>query len=120
MIYQILNRLTNEIESFDDAIDHNALATAQAKLDHYTALYLEQEAMRFHIAKIEHNDIGEVWHNLDGNDPAIGDYRVLDQYSGQYTQVASLQEAIDLSNQRKQEFMISLNNKVFEKLTTST
>lgn len=114
MIYGIFNRLTNQIEQFDDAVISNAFTIAQQKLNEYTIAYIQQEALRFHIAKIEHNDVGEVWHNLGVNEPENADYRVLNQYTGEYTAVTTLADAVALAEERKQQFITDLGDKVFE------
>lgn len=114
MIYVITNRIKGELEYFDDAIIPNAMEVAQQKLDEYTKAYLEQEKIRFHIARVEHNDIGERWFNLTDNEPEVADYRVLDQYTGTYSNAVTLTDALALVEQRKQQFIASLGDKVSE------
>lgn len=114
MIYVITNRIKGELEYFDDAIIPNAMEVAQQKLNEYTKAYLEQEKIRFHIARVEHNDIGERWFNLTDNEPEVADYRVLDQYTGTYSNAVTLTDALALVEQRKQQFIASLGDKVSE------
>lgn len=114
MIYGILNRLTNQVEQFDEALIPNAKEVAQQKVKEYTRAYADKEALRFHIARVQHTGTGEIWHNLSDSNPEEADYRVLDQYTGQYTAVPTLTEALALAEQRKQKFIEDLDDKVFE------
>jgi hypothetical protein len=60
-------------------------------------------------------DDGVMWKTMRKEDPENGIYQVFDCFTGQYTQCSSKTEAINLNEQKKQQFLISCGlDKVYE------
>jgi len=115
MIYQV-NTIDNGPTYFDDATNTNARAEAQALLVTNQQTFIQNRLKDFHIAKITHNGIGEVWSTaIPTSDPNEGNYQTFNHKTGFYEVASNLAAAIVTQETRKQELLVAAGlNQVWE------
>jgi len=115
MIYQVYNGYTAPTY-FDSATNSNAMAEAQALLTTNQQTFIQNRIQDFHIAKIIHNDIGEVWSTANLNtDSNEGNYQTFNHRTGLYEVASNLAAAVATQETRKQELLIQTKmNQVWE------
>jgi hypothetical protein len=115
MIYQVFNGHTLPTY-FDSATNSNAKAEAQALLITNQQTFLQNRIQSFHIAKIIHNGIGEVWLTANPNtDSNEGDYQAFNHITGLYEVASNLAAAVEIQETRKQELLVATKiNQVWE------
>jgi hypothetical protein len=116
MIYYIYSPFDGNKIEFDTEQYPNAQELAQTKLLEIRQAYLEQEALRFHFAKVTQIDNGEVWSTGDfNNDPEEGNYQVLNQYTGTYDLFPTLTAVKADIAAKQQQFLVDCGlDKVLE------
>lgn len=90
---------------FDDAINPNAKAEAEALLAQRRAETLLQEAARFSICATFVSGNDTVWRELREDDPEDTTCHVFDHLIGEYEEVQGKTAAYELNEQRKEEFL---------------
>jgi hypothetical protein len=115
MIYQVLNGY-GEANYFDDTTNQNARAEAQALLTTNQQTFIQNRLKDFHIAKITHNGIGEVWSTaVPNSDPNEGNYQTFNHKTGLYEAASNLAAAIATQETKKQELLVFARlNQVWE------
>ena len=114
MIYKV-NGYNVEPTYFDEATNENAKAEAEALLIQKQADVLVFEANRFSICATFVNGNDTTWREIQESDPEDTICQVFDTFAGCYTECPNKTEAHALNEQKKQEFLASLNlDKVYE------
>lgn len=114
MIYQV-NGYNADATYFDDAINSNAKAQAEALLAQKQIDVLSYEAVRFSICATFVNGNDTTWREVQESDPEDTVCQVFDTFTGTYTQCANKTEAYALNEQKKQDFLASVQlDKVYE------
>jgi hypothetical protein len=83
----IVNDQVNGRKAFDTE------AEAQVALPAAQAAFLEREAIRFAIARVEVEGTNTLWRNAEESDPEEGDYRVFVYSTGLYETLSSFSSA---------------------------
>ena len=115
MIYQVFNGHTLPTY-FDSATNSNARTEAQALLITNQQAFIQNRIQSFHIAKIIHNGIGEVWLTANpSTDPNEGNYQTFNHRTGLYEVASNLSSAVAIQETRKQELLVATKmNQVWE------
>jgi hypothetical protein len=108
MIY-IVNGYNVEPTYFDEATNPNAKAEAEALLLQKQQDVLAYEAGRFSVCATFVNGNDTIWREVQESDPEDTACQVFDTFTGQYTQCANKTEAYALNEQKKQQFLASIN-----------
>jgi hypothetical protein len=117
MIYQV-NNIDNGPTYFDDATNTNARAEAQTLLATNQQTYIQNRLKDFHIAKITHNGIGEVWVTANpASDPNEGNYQTFNYTTGLYEVASNLSAAIATQETKKQELLVAAGLNQVRELT---
>lgn len=114
MIYQV-NGYNVEPTYFDDSINPNAKADAEALLAQKQKDVLAYEANRFSICATFVSGNDTTWREIQESDPEETICQVFDHMVGSYTQVANKTDAYFLNVQKQQAFLASIGlDKVYE------
>lgn len=107
MIYMV-NGIEGTPTYFDESVNPNAKADAEAFLKEKREEALSKEAVRFSICATFVNGMDTTWRVIEESDPEDTVCQVFDHVVGVYTEVPNKTEAIALNEQRKQEFLASI------------
>lgn len=109
MIYYVSDPFQNNARlDYDTEVYPDAKELAEAKLAEIQVEYLEQQKIRFHFAIVTIENGGEVWTTGDVNTaPELGDYRVLNEYTGTYDAFTNLTEVKAEIALRQQQFLVN-------------
>lgn len=114
MIYKV-NTFYSEPTYFDESENVNAKADAEKLLSDVKAEVLEKEAVRFSVCSTFVNGNDSIWREVLDTDPEETVCKVFDTFTGLYTEVSNKTEALNLNEQKKQEFLNSVGlDKVYE------
>lgn len=114
MIYKVSGHLDSPVY-FDETVNPNAKAEAEAIFKQKQQEVLNSEASRFSICATFVNGNDTTWREVLDTDPEETICQVFDTFTGTYTQVNSKTEAFALNEQKKQEFLVSIGlDKVYE------
>lgn len=114
MIYKI-NGSNGEPVYFDGIADPNAKFNAEELLSKVKTEVLEREAVRFSICATFIDGNNTTWREVRDSDPEDTICQVFDTFTGSYTEVPNKTEAYTLNEQKKQNFLASIQlDKVYE------
>lgn len=114
MIYKV-NGYNTESTYFDETTNPNAKADAEALLSEKQKEVLAYEAVRFSICSTFVNGNDTTWREVQESDPENTVCQVFDTFTGTYTEVQNKTEAYSLNEQKKQQFLASVQlDKVYE------
>jgi hypothetical protein len=114
MIYKVFGYNTQPTY-FDEAVNINAKAEAEALLVQRQEEVLLNEALRFSICAIFVDGNNTTWREVLDSDPEDTVCQVFDTFAGGYTECANKTEAFALNEQKKQAFLTEIKlDKVYE------
>lgn len=114
MIYKV-NGFNVAPTYFDETTNPNAKSEAEALLAKKQIDVLAYESVRFSICATFVNGNDTTWREVQESDPEDTICQVFDTFTGTYTQVANKTEAFALNEQKKQEFLVSIElDKIYE------
>jgi hypothetical protein len=114
MIYQV-NGYNVEPTYFDESINPNAKADADALLVQKQTDVLAFEAVRFSICATFVNGNDTTWREIQESDPEDTICQVFDTFTGTYTEVPNKTAAYALNAEKQQAFLASVGlDKVVE------
>lgn len=115
MIYRVNGVEPLDIHYFDDSINPNAKADAEAMLIQKRAEALTKHAVRFSICSTFVDGNNSTWRTVEDSDPEDTICQVFNYSTGRYTECQNKTQAIAMNEQIKETFLAEIMlDKVYE------